>query len=67
MMNSRLSCKICRNRYRTPKMCPHCSEVFCHGCIVDYLAEKHFCPTCDNYIIDLIDCGRLVNEVEEVL
>lgn len=62
----KLMCPICTGNLQLPKMCPHCSQVFCEQCITTYLAEKHFCPTCDNYIIDLVDCGRLVEELEQV-
>ena len=60
---SKLICALCSKKLQEPKLCPHCSQIFCRDCINTYLAEKHFCPTCDNYIIDLVDCARLVDEV----
>ena len=60
----KLQCMLCRSPYQIPKMCPHCSQIFCNDCISGYLAVKHFCPICDNYIIDLVDCGRIMDEVK---
>lgn len=57
---SKLICALCSKKLQEPKLCPHCSQIFCKECINNYLSEKHFCPTCDNYIIDLVDCARLV-------
>lgn len=61
-----MNCPLCLKQLSQPKMCPHCSQVYCRACISEYLACKHFCPSCDNYIIDLVDCSRLVNELQQV-
>ncbi len=57
---NKLECILCQKNYINPKMCPHCSEVYCEKCIKNYLSEKYFCPSCDNYIIELVDCNRLI-------
>lgn len=58
-----LACPLCRSQLQAPKMCPHCSQVYCHACIRSYLARQHFSPCCNEYIIDieLVDCSRLVS------
>ncbi len=60
-----LNCPLCNRGHTEPLMCPHCSTVFCKGCINEYLKNNYsFCPHCDFHIMELADCKRLIMEVK---
>lgn len=35
---NKLSCSLCTQKLQSPKLCPHCSQIFCKECIGAYLA-----------------------------
>lgn len=62
----KLVCILCRLPYKEPKMCNHCSEIFCTRCITPYLEQNHLCPKCHHILPELADCTRLIAEIKQV-
>lgn len=62
-------CIICLRTAKRPVVTRCCTKLVCYNCIQRWIRQNQTCPQCRKHLTmsDVIDVGRLVNDVSEVL